>query len=178
MSAFQNPAHQTAFHESGHAVAALHFGVRFEAVELNVWAKDGNWYCNGRLRGAPLPEHADNRRLWAQLVVVMAGYAAVSLIEQQAGFSIRAFTFPDDRDYNAAAELLGSMKPAVVEERAVHAAMEQAWSDARQVVGTHVHALRTIAAELMRLSHPNGETVACQLALTPLDLSKLLPATS
>jgi hypothetical protein len=172
---FQNPAHRTAVHESGHAVAALHLGVRFEAVELRIRGINGFWHCDGRLRGAELPDDADNRRLWPQLIVVMAGYAALSLFEQPTAFSLREFTFPDNRDYAAAADILHSMQPAVTETQALHTAMGQAWNDARQIVTANWASLTTIADELVRRSHPHGETVACLIALTPQDLSKLLP---
>jgi hypothetical protein len=172
----QNPAQRTAVHESGHAAAALHLGIRFEAVELRIRGIDGFWHCDGRLRGAELPEGADDKRLWAQLIVVMAGYAALSLFEQPTAFALREFTFPDGRDYMAAEEILRRMSFALTDTLALHDAMRQAWSDARQVVAANWNTLTTIADELVRLSHPDGETVACHIELTPQDLARLLPA--
>jgi hypothetical protein len=174
-SMVDNPVQMTAVHESGHAIAAMHLGIRFEAVELRIDAVDGFWQCGGRLRGAELPDTADNRRLWAQLIVIMAGYAAVSLLAPSTGFSLSQFTFPDDRDYAAAVDILGSMEPAVTVTSECEAAMAHAWHDARQVVMTNWQQMTTIADELVRLSQPDGETVACHIVLTPEDLSLLLP---
>jgi hypothetical protein len=170
-----SPVQRTAVHESGHAIAAIHLGVRFEGVELRIDAIDGFWHCGGRLRGAELPDVADNRRLWAQLIVIMGGYAAESLLAPPSDFSLRQFTFPDDRDFGAAVEVLRSMQPPVIGPRDLEAAMARAWNDARQVLVANWHRMTTIADELVRLSHPNGETVACHIVLTPKELSLLFP---
>jgi hypothetical protein len=61
-------------------MVAAYFGIRFEGIELRIEGIDGFWHCGGRLRGAELPENADNRRLQKQLTVIMAGYAAQSLL--------------------------------------------------------------------------------------------------
>ena len=172
----ENPAQRTAVHESGHAIAAIHLGIPFEGVELRIDAIDGYWHCSGRLRGTELPEIADNRRLWAQLIVIMAGYAAESLLAPSIGFSLTQFKFPDDRDFAAAVDVLRLMQPPVTGPSAPEAAMERAWHDARQLVVANWLRLAAIADELVRLSHPHGETVACHILLTPKDLSQRLLA--
>jgi len=172
----RNPAQIAAVHESGHAVAALHLGVQFEAVELKIEGFNGMWYCGGRLKGAQLPEKADNQRLWTQLVVIMAGYASVSLLSPPTSFSVRQFTDTDDRDYGAAVDILGSTQPPLLQPREREAAMERAWHDARRVVEANWRRMTAIADELMRLSHPNGDTTACHIVLTPQDLSRLFSA--
>jgi hypothetical protein len=172
----ENPVKRTAVHESGHAIAAIHFGIPFEGVELRIDAIHGFWHCGGRLRGTELPEMADNRRLWAQLIVIMAGYAAESLLTLSPGFSLDQFKFPDDRDFAAAVDLLLLMQPPVTGQSAAEAAMEQAWYDARRLVVANWSQMAVIADELVRLSHRNGETVACHVLLRPEDLSQLLPA--
>ena len=172
----ENPVRRTAVHESGHAVAAIHLGIPFEGVELRIDAIDGFWHCRGRLRGTELPEIADNRRLWAQLIVIMAGYAAESLLAASTGFSLTQFKFPDDRDFAAAADVLRLMQPPVTGQSAVEAAMERAWHDARQLVVANWLRMAAIADELVRLSHPRGEIVACHILLTPKDFAQLLPA--
>jgi hypothetical protein len=171
-----NPVQRTAVHESGHAIAAIHLGIPFEGVELRIDASDGFWHCGGRLRGTELPEIADNRRLRAQLIVIMAGYAAESLLAQSTGFSLSQFKFPDDRDFVAAVDVLRLMQPPVTGQSACEAAMEYAWHDARQLIVANWLRMAAIADELVRLSHPHGETVECHILLTPKDLSQFQPA--
>ena len=173
---FRNPAHKTAVHEAGHAVATIHLDIPFEGIELRIDAADGHWYCGGRLKGAELPDLADNERLWAQLIVIMAGYAGTSVFEHETAFSLREFTCVDDRDYSAAVDILRQFQPPVVEPTVLHTAMEQAWNDARQLIIANRTTLATISDELMRRSHPNGETLACHIMLTQQDLSRLLPS--
>jgi hypothetical protein len=170
-----SPVQRTAVHESGHAIAAIQLGVPFEGVELRIEAIDGFWHCGGRLRGTELPEMVDNRRLWAQLVIIVAGYAAESLLAPSTGFSPAEFKFPDDRDFVAAVDILGLMQPPVIGARAAEAAMEQAWHEARELIVANWITMAAIADELVRRSHPNGETVECHIVLTPKDLSELLP---
>lgn len=174
----ENPVHKTAVHESGHAIAAIQLGIPFEGVELRIDAINGSWHCGGRLRGTELPEIADNRRLLAQLIVIMAGYAAESLLAPSTGFSLTRFKFPDDRDFAAAVDILRMMQPPVTGQSALEAAMERAWHDARQLVVANWLRMTAIADELVRLSHPGGETVSCHILLTPKALSQLLPAGS
>jgi len=174
----ENPLQRTTVHESGHAIAALHLGIRFEGVELRLDAVDGYWHCGGRLRGAELPEMADNRRLEAQLVVILAGDAAESLFATSTGFSLAAFKSPDDRDFAAAVDILLSMRPPVAEPRYQETAMERAWHDARQLVVANWQHMTAIADELVRRCHRNGEMVACHIVLTPKELSQLLASGS
>jgi hypothetical protein len=171
-----NPVLRTAVHESGHAIAAIHLGIPFEGVELRIDAIEGFWHCGGRLRGTELPEMADNGRLWAQLIIIMAGYAAESLLAPSTGFSLTQFKFPDDRDFAAAVDVLRLMQPPVIGATAAEGAMEQAWHEARELVVANWMRMAAIADELVRLSHRNGETVACRIVLTLQDLSQLLPA--
>ncbi len=170
------PVQRTAVHESGHAIAAIHLGIPFEGVELRIDAIDGFWHCSGRLRGTELPETADNRRLWAQLIVIMAGYAAESLLAPSTGFSLTQFKSPDNRDFAAAVDVLRLMQPPVTGQSDYEAAMEHAWHDARHLVVANRLRMAAIADELVRLSHPHGEIVGCHILLTPRDLSQFLPA--
>jgi hypothetical protein len=168
-----SPIQATAVHEAGHAIVATHFGIRFEGVELRVEAIDGYWHCGGRIRGAELPENADNRRLQMQLTVIMAGYGAQSLLAPTNGFSLSEFKFPDDRDFAAAIDVLRSMQPPVTDPRDAEAAMNHAWLDARQLVAANWHRLTAIADELVGRSHRNGQTIACHILLTSKELSRL-----
>lgn len=169
----EHPIQTTAVHESGHAIAATHLGIRFEGVELRVEAIDGFWHCGGRLRGAELPDIADNRRLHAQLTVIMAGYASQSLLAPVTGFSLAQFKFPDDRDFAAAVDVLSLMHPPVTDPGEIEAAMNRAWLEARQIVAANWRGMAAIADELVRPSHRNGETVACHTVLTTKDLAQL-----
>jgi hypothetical protein len=171
-----NPVQSTAVHESGHAIAAIHFGIPFEGVELRIDAVDDFWHCGGTLRGAELPEMADNPRLRAQLIVIMAGYAAQSLLSPSTGFSLAQFKFPDDRDFTAAVDVLGLMQPSVNGPSDHEAAMGRAWHEARQLVVANWPRMTTVADELVRLTQRDGETVACNIVLTRRDLSRLLAA--
>lgn len=105
---------------------------------------------------------ADSQRLYAQLTVIMAGYAAQSLLARTTGFSLAQFTFPDDRDFVASVDVLGLMQPPVTDPRDVEAAMNRAGLDARQLVASNWQKMAAIADELVRRSHRNGETVACE----------------
>lgn len=166
----------TAVHESGHAIVAIHFGIRFEGVELRVQVIDGFVHCGGRLKGSELPEDADNRRLQKELTVVMAGYAAQSLLAPTNGFSIAEFKFPDDRDFGAAIDVLSWMQPPVRDARAAEAAMSKAWLDARQLVAANWQRMGTIGDELVRRSHSNGKAIDCQILLSAKEIAQLLAA--
>lgn len=154
-------------------IVAVHFGIRFEAVELLVEVVDGLCYCGGRLKGADLPEDADNRRLKKELTVIMAGYAAQSLLAPTNGFSLAEFKSPDDRDFAAAVDVLSWMHPPVTYPPAIEAAMRQAWLDARQLVTANWQRMAAIADELVRCSHQNGEAIGYRILLTPKDLARL-----
>lgn len=173
-SMIENPVQLTAIHESGHAIAAVHLGVRFQAVELRVDLIDGYVHCGGRLRGAETSETTDNQRLWSELVVIMAGYAAVSLLKPSQGFSLKEFTFPDDRDFAAALEVLGWIQPPSSDRQASEAAMAQAWLQAREVVASNWQRMAAIADELVRRCHPGGELVASHIELAPEEVARLV----
>lgn len=169
-----NPVQSTAVHESGHAITAVHFGIRFQAVEMRVELIDGFWHCGGRLRGAELPESANRERLWAELVVIMSGYAAVSLLKASSGFSLNEFTFPDDRDFAAAIDVLGWMRPPVSGQQACEAAMEQAWLQARQIVSSRWPQMAAIADELVRRCHPSGALATSHIELSPEEVARII----
>lgn len=173
----RSPIQTTAVHESGHATVATHFGIRFEGVELRVEAIDGFWHCGGRIRGAELPDNADNSRLQMQLTVIMAGYGAQSLLAPTNGFSLSEFKFPDDRDFAAAVDILRLMQPPVTDPCDVEAAMNKSWLDARQLVAANWQRMTAIADELVRRSHRSDQPIACHIVLTPRDLSRLFSDT-
>jgi hypothetical protein len=170
----ENPVERTAIHESGHAIVAVHCGVPYSAVEMKIEAINGSWHCGGRLRGAEMPELADNARHWVQLTVIMAGYAAESLYEPGRAFSVQDFSTPDDRDHQAALAILQSLRPPVTDAAHCEPALERAWNDARAVVSASWSQLLVIANALVRLSVRNGEVVEGLVALTPTQVSKLL----
>lgn len=173
-SMIENPVQLTAIHESGHAIAAVHLGIRFEAVELRVDLIEGYWHCGGRLRGAETSETTDQQRLWSELVVIMAGYAAVSLLKPSQGFSLEEFTFPDNRDFAAAKEVLGWMQPSSSDRRAGDAAMAEAWLEARDIVASNWQRMAAIADELVRRCHSTGELVASHIELAPEEVARLV----
>lgn len=170
----ENPVQVTVIHESGHAIAAVYLGIRFQAVELRVDLIDGFWHCGGRLRAAESSEPTDKHGLWSELVVIMAGYAAVSLLKPSQGFSVEEFTFPDKRDYEGALEVLGWLLPANSDQLAREAAMAQAWLQARDIVASNWQRMAAIADEIVRRCHPAGELVPSHVELAPEEVARLI----
>jgi hypothetical protein len=170
----ENPVQLTAIHESGHAIAAVHLGIRFQAVELRVDLIEGFWHCGGRLRGAETSEPTDQQRLWSELVVIMAGYAAVSLLKPSQGFDLKEFTFPDDRDFKGALEVLSWLQPSRSDRQTHVAEMARAWLQARELVASNWQRMAAIADELVRRCHPEGELVASHVELAPEEVARLV----
>ena len=168
-----NPLVITAVHEGGHAIVATVLNVRFESVEHRVDVLGESFVCGGALRGADLPEGADNERLRKQLLVVVAGFAAQSFIDGTTEFSLSQFRSPDDRDYLSAVEILGMMQPPVMAMHHLEPALCRAWHDARELVHSNWYGLTVIANESIRRAQSGGQIGPCHTVLTPMQLSQL-----
>jgi hypothetical protein len=104
----------------------------------------------------------------------MAGYAAESLFKPDRAFSLETFRTPDDRDLQAALDILESLRPPVTDSPQCEAALEKAWHDARAVIAANRSRLLLIANELVRQSVRDGEVVEGLVSLTPAQVSRLL----
>jgi hypothetical protein len=169
----ENRVQLIAIHESGHAIAAVHLGIRFQAVELRVGLVEGFWHCSGRLRGAETSEPSDKQRLWSELVVIMAGYAAVSLLKPSPGFDLNEFMFPDDRDFKGALEVLSWIRPPNSDPQVLTADMARAWLQARDIVASNWQKMAALADEIVRRCHPQGELVPSHIELAPEEVARL-----